>query len=260
MKIRKEERVHGSCILKDHMDYLKTYYEVLNERFLKILKEEQNEIDRAGRYIAEWLSKDDKNLLYVIGTGEHSTLAANEIYKRAGGMPCVFPIFSAAAQYERIPGLIAKDFDKYDIPEGAPIIIASHVGMNAFTIETALLCKRKKLFLIGIEATEILSKLPKDFAGWSENKLTLRDICDVTIDHKTPFGDATVQIQGIESPAGPVSNIHIFFIMHLIEIAAYEHMAKIGYQPDIYISGNIPGGDEHNLVFNEKYRKLIKFW
>lgn len=72
-----------------------------------------------------------------------------------------------------------------------------------------------------------MSKLPKDFAGWSENKLTLRDICDVTIDHKTPFGDATVQIQGIESPAGPVSNILIFFIMHLIEIAAYEHMAKL---------------------------------
>lgn len=242
------------------MDYLKKYYEVLNTGFDRILAEEREQIEAAGRYIAEWLSKDSDNLLYVIGTGEHSTLAANEIYKRAGGMPCVFPIFSDAALYERIPGMIEKDFAKFDIPVGAPIIIASHVGMNTFTIETAKLCKEKGLFVIGIEATEILARLPEDFAGWSPDKTTLRDYCDVTIDHKTPFGDATIRVEGIDCPTGPVSNILIFSIMHLIELAAYEHMGKIGFQPQIYISGNIPGGDEHNGAFNEKYRKLIKFW
>ena len=242
------------------MDYFKKYFEVLNHGFDRIVSEEREQIEAAGKYIAEWLSKDENNLLYVIGTGEHSTLATNELYKRAGGMPCVYPIFSEAANYERVSGMIKKDFDKLNIPKGAPIIIASHVGMNTYTIETAHLCREKGLFVIGVEATEILAKLPEDFAGWSAEKSTLREFCDITIDHKTPFGYATIKMDGIDCPVGPVSNILIFAIMHLIELATYEHMARIGFQPPIYISGNIPGGDEHNATFNEKYRDLVKFW
>ncbi len=242
------------------MDYFKQYYEKLNACFDKILLEESGNIKKAGVYIADWLRRDENNLLYIIGTGEHSTLAANELFKRAGGMPCVFPIFSQAAFFERIPGIIEKDLAKLDIPKGAPIIIASHVGMNTFTIETALLCKEMGLYTIGIEGTEILSKLPPDFKGWSKTRKSLHDICDVIIDHKTPFGDATMHVEGIDCPVGPVSNILIFSILHLIELAAYEEMGKKGFQPPIYISGNIPGGDDHNNAFNEKYRNLVKFW
>lgn len=242
------------------MDYFKQYYEKLNERFDLILKDESEKITQAGRYIADWLSKDSKNLLYVIGTGEHSTMASNEIFKRAGGMACIFPIFTRAVYYERIPGMIESDFAKLDIPKGAPIIIASHVGMNSLTIETAEICKKMGLFTIAIEASEVLAKLPADFAGWSKSKKCLHDICDISIDHKTPFGDATMRIPGIDAPVAPVSNILIFSVMHLIEIATYLRMAEIGYQPDIYISLNIPGGNEHNSGFNEKYRNLVKFW
>lgn len=242
------------------MNYFKQYYDKLNECFDKILEEETENIKKAGAYIADWLSRDRNNLLYIIGTGEHSTLAANELFKRAGGMPCVYPIFSQAAFYERVPGMIEKDFEKLDIPKGAPIIIASHVGMNTFTVETAEICRKRGLFLIGIEGSGVLAKLPETFAGFSKSKKVLHDYCDITIDHKTPFGDATLHVDGIDCPVGPVSNILIFSILHLIELAAYEEMGKKGFQPPIYISANIPGGDEHNRSFNEKYRNLVKFW
>lgn len=49
-------------------------------------------------------------------------------------------------------------------------------------------------------------------------------------------------------------------IMHLLELAIYEHMAKIGYQPLLFISRNIPGGAENNAKIYEKYINTIRFW
>lgn len=242
------------------MDVFDQYYEVLVSCLNKILANEKDAISKAGKYIGEWLGKDKKNLLYVIGTGGHSIMAGTEMFKRAGGMPCVSPIFSNAAYYERVPGLIEKDLIKYNIPEGAPIIIASHMGMNSFTIETAEICKKKGLFTIGIEATDVLSQLPDDFAGWSASKKTLRDICDITINHNTPYGDATVRVDGIDCPGGPVSNLLIFFILHSIELATYRYMGEKGTQPPIYMSLNIPGGEEHNATFDRDYGDLVKAW
>jgi uncharacterized phosphosugar-binding protein len=242
------------------MDNIHDYYEKVNSYMLRIIDEENENLEKAANYIGDWLSQDRIHLLHAIGTGGHSMMGVNEIYKRAGCFAQVDPLFTDAMNYERVPGMITQDIEKYVLHKDEPVLIISHVGMNAFTIETAKLCRNKGMYLIGVESKKICEQLPSDFKGRAPSKLNLHDICDVTIDHKTPFGDTLVQIPGINCRMGPVSNILIFFTLHLLEIKIAERMTKNGYQPSIFTSENIPGGLEANNEFWGNYKSLIKHW
>lgn len=242
------------------MDNIREYYEKVNSYLLRIIDEEDKNLESAGNYIGDWLSKDKNNLLHAIGTGGHSMMGVNEIYKRAGCFAQINPLFTDAMYYERIPGMITKDMEKYILKKDEPVLIISHVGMNPFTIETAQLCKEKGMYLIGLEARDICDRLPPDFTGRAASKLNLHDICDVIIDHKTPYGDTLLHIPGIDCMMGPISNILIFFTLHLLEIKIAERMAKNAYNPPIFTSENIPGGLEANNLFWGNYKTLIKNW
>ncbi len=234
--------------------YIDTIYSLLS----RIVTEENENINLAADYIAEYLGKDKTHLLHVLGTGEHSTMAASEIFKRAGGFLQTNAILTNAVYYERQSGLIAKDLDRYDIKEGSPAIVASHVGVNTLTIEAAEGFKRKGCFLIGIDAREICNSLPQYFHARHPSGKNLYEICDVTIDAKIPFGDTVIEVDGAPQKMAPVSSYLIFAALHMLEIRIVEKMLEKGYEPLIYRSGNIPGGDEFNGKYTKSYIPLLK--
>lgn len=234
--------------------YVDTIYSLMN----RIVSEESKNIDAAAEYIAEYLGKDEKHLLHVIGTGEHSTMAASEVFKRAGGFFQTNAILSNAVYYERSPGLITKDLDRYLFEEGSPVIIATHVGVNQMTIEAAEYFKKTGCFLICIDARDICNALAPDFHTRHPSGKNLYELCDVAIDHKTPFGDASIEVENAQQKLAPVSSFMMFSIIHMIEIRTVEKMIEKGYEPHIYRSGNIPGGDEHNAKYKEFYKSLLK--
>jgi uncharacterized phosphosugar-binding protein len=83
----------------------------------------------------------------------------------------------------------------------------------------------------------------------------LRDIADVVIDNKAPYGDATLDIGSTK--IGAISSITAAFIAQLLTIAVTDRIAASGQTPPVYLSANIPGGDEHNKALEDLYRDRI---
>ena len=73
-----------------------------------------------------------------------------------------------------------------------------------------------------------------------------------------PFGDAIVEIEGLPQKVAPVSTILVSFVLNALVAKTVEKLVKEGITPPIWMSANIPGGDEFNRKWLEKYRNRIK--
>lgn len=87
--------------------------------------------------------------------------------------------------------------------------------------------------------------------------LRLCDVADVVVDNLAPFGDATLVLDG-EVPVGSISSITSALIAQLLTIGVAEHIARQGHPPPLYLSANIPGGDEHNRELEKRYEGRIR--
>ncbi|MFO7723879.1 MAG: SIS domain-containing protein [Bacteroidales bacterium] len=242
------------------------YTQYLSARMLKILEEERDNIEKAAEVISESLKNAD-NLLHIFGTGGHSTMSATEIFDRAGGLAQIDPIFFSGiclenggrkAGIERVPGIAPIIMDAHNLQKGEVLIIVSQVGINSLTIDAAQYGKDKGLFVIGMESRELCAKVPKDCVARHPSGKNLHDIVDLTLDSKVPYGDAIIELGGAMQKIGPVSNILMFYLLHMVIIRTVEKLLQKGANPPIWKSGNIPGGDESNALFEEKYARLVK--
>ena len=62
--------------------------------------------------------------------------------------------------------------------------------------------------------------MPKDHFIRHPNGKNLFDYADVCIDDYNPVGDVVVNVPGMTTPIGPVSNVVDFTIAHLLEKAS----------------------------------------
>ena len=248
------------------MDNITKYYQKINEKMVQIIDEERNNIEIASEIISESL-KDNENLLHIFGTGGHSTMSATEVFYRAGGLAQINPIFFSGvclenggrkAVIERVPGIAPMIMDAFTFKKGEVLIIVSQVGINSLTIDAAQYGKDKGLYVIGIESKELCATIPDDCVSRHPSGKNLHDIVDLTLDAKIPYGDSVIEIQDAMQKFGPISNILIFFLLNSLIIKTIEKLIKKGANPPIWKSGNIPGGDEANQIFLEKYSKLVK--
>ena len=67
----------------------------------------------------------------------------------------------------------------------------------------------------------------------------------------TPFLTLGVRV-------GAVSSITSAFIAQLLTIGVTARIAATGATPPLYLSANIPGGDEHNAALEQQYAGRIR--
>jgi uncharacterized phosphosugar-binding protein len=117
----------------------------------------------------------------------------------------------------------------------------------------ALLAKESGHHVIAVTSLEHTAKVqPKHPSG-----LRLSEIADVVIDNLAPYGDATLDLPGGVA-VGSVSSITNAFIAQLLTISVAERISDKGQMPPLYLSANIPGGDEHNHALEKKYAGRIR--
>jgi uncharacterized phosphosugar-binding protein len=140
------------------MGTLENYFTRITELLDRIIKEQQDNIDRAAAEIVKRLKED--RLVYVIGTGAHSMMVAMEMFKRAGGISQISPLFPPGLgdfeghpKTERLTGYAALSLDYYKVEKGDVLIIANVNGINSLTIDCALECKRRGITSIGITSS-----------------------------------------------------------------------------------------------------------
>ena len=118
----------------------------------------------------------------------------------------------------------------------------------------ALEAKNRGAKVIAITSISYSSSLPSRH----ESGKRLFEVADITIDNHVPTGDAAIEIEGIKTKMLPVSTILCASILHSMIGEAVKMLADEGIEPPIWLSANVPGGDEYNKRYVEKFKNRIK--
>ena len=85
----------------------------------------------------------------------------------------------------------------------------------------------------------------------------LADIGDVVIDNLAPYGDTTLPLKS-GHVMGAVSSITGAVIAQFMTIGIAEELAARGLDVPVFISSNVPGGDEHNDALKQRYEGRLR--
>jgi uncharacterized phosphosugar-binding protein len=220
-------------------------------------------LDRAIEFLAD--SLQNGGVLQAFGTG-HSQAFAMEIAGRAGGL---IPTHSLALRdlvllgkrpldalhggtMERDDSVVDDLYSLYEFHPADVFLIASNSGVNGSIVGLALKAKAEGHAVIAVTSLAHTNAVtPKHPSG-----KRLSEVADVVIDNLAPYGDTTLELPG-GLGVGAVSSLTAAFIAQLLTIGAAEKVQAAGEVPPLFISANIPGGDEHNRVLQDKYGERI---
>lgn len=235
-----------------------------NERLTRLTEgAEAGALDPAIELLVAAL--DAGGVIHAFGTG-HSEAFAMEISGRAGGL---IPTNKFAlrdlvmhgdrdvdvltSSLEREPWLVDELMTTVPVGEGDVFMIASNSGVNGSIVGAALWAKERGHGVIAVTSMEHTMRVePKHPSG-----KRLADVADVVIDNLAPYGDTTLEVTG-GIGAGAISSITAAFIAQLLTLGVARTIADRGGTPPMYISANIPGGDEHNSALEDRYLGRIR--
>jgi uncharacterized phosphosugar-binding protein len=234
------------------MSYIDTYLNVVNEMYGQIVKDETENINQ----IAQLLSKSviQGHIAHIFGTG-HSEMVCKEVFTRAGSLSCfrIIGMNYKLEKFERLEGMAKIILDNYLIELGELVFVISSSGINSLPVEMAMLSKKMGAQVIAFTS---LSH-SKSVNSRHKSGKKLFEVADLVVDTHVPAGDAAVDYEGFQMRVGPVSSLANIFIINSIVIEATALILDQGKIPPIRLSRNLPGGDEHNQMFVEKYHQRI---
>jgi len=232
------------------------------------ISQEEPVVKEAARVMAKSIAEG--NLIHVIGPGGHSNMAVEEVLWRSGGLVPINAILDAGTNLihgakrsnyiERTPGYAPKVLDAYGVGKkpGEVIVIVNAYGINAMCIDTALEARKRKMVSIGITSRDFADRLPKDHPSRHPSGKNLYQEVDYFINCHLPYGDAVVEVAGCPQKVGPTATICNVFTINFLMVETVKALASMGIQPPVWMSANLPGGDEANRAYEEKYRPLIR--
>ncbi|MFE6734077.1 sugar isomerase domain-containing protein [Microbacterium sp. NPDC057650] len=208
---------------------------------------------------------EDGGVIHAFGTG-HSEAFAMEIAGRAGGL---IPTNKIAlrdlvlhgdrdadilnASLEREPWVVDELMALTPVGEHDVFVIASNSGVNGSIVGVAVWAKEHGHPVIAVTSLDHTSRVESKHPSGKR----LSEVADVVIDNLAPYGDATLEVtDGVA--AGAISSITAAFIAQLLTLGVARAIAETGEKPPMYISANIPGGDEHNHALEELYADRIR--
>lgn len=252
-----EDRKKMEVRIVKHLEFYQKVQDQMKQQFF----EEEKTIEQASVYCADTIMK--KRLIHVYGCG-HSQMFAMEVFYRAGGlvpvnallMPHValFPKAKLSTFEERIEGYSQELLELVDTSEDDTMIIVSVSGRNASVIDMALAAHEK-----GMKVVVLTSKrFSGSVASRHSSGKKLGDIADVVIDIKCEAGDACLSMPELKTKFTGTSTLLGMLVMDCIMSRTIERCVEQGYQPPVYISSNLDGGDEINREFIQAYCDKIE--
>ncbi|HUX20454.1 MAG TPA: sugar isomerase domain-containing protein, partial [Spirochaetia bacterium] len=159
---------------------------------------------------------------------------------------------------ERLEGYGDKVVKAHHLGEGDVLIITSVYGMNACTIDAALEAKRRGCKLIAITSTVAAERTPPGFPARHSSRQNLHELADVTIDTHVPHGEVCLDVAELRQSLGGTCNILQCFCINALVIETALVCKRRGFDPPLWVSANIDGGDERNRALLDKYTPRVK--
>src|SRR6476469_2181901 len=205
-------------------------------------------------------------VVQAFGSG-HSEAVALEVAGRAGGLVPTNRIalrdvvivggestdVLGDKHLERNPSIAHRLYDLANVSEADIFVVASNSGVNGSVVELAQLVKQRGHRLIAI--TSFTQTAGVDSRHPSGTKLV--DHADVALDNGAPYGDAVLPLPGGGTVCA-VSSITGALVAQLIGAEVVRRLTEAGETPPVYLSANVPGGDEHNSTLEARYAGRIR--
>ena len=234
------------------------FYEASANLFEKIRESQKANIEAAGRMMAD--SVANGGCIHLFDTGH---IIDSELLNRAGGLVLMrrFRYSSGVESSAKkrsmevegkntsMEGLAEYALRGANILPGDVMVIGSVSGKTLNVIDLAVECKKIGVKVIGITSVEYSKTLE---SGHSCGK-RLFELSDVTIDNCAPFGDAMLDVEGIEAPFIPASGIAAAYICWAVCAELVEKLMEKNITPSILKSVNYPPNAEYNNKLYKRY-------
>ena len=228
------------------------YLEKIAATLSRIESEEKDKLSEAVRLVADTIKRD--GMIFTFGCG-HSHLPGLDAFYRAGGLANVSPMLDTdlmlhngaakSSRMEKMSGIAPEIFRRYVPTENDMIFVFSASGKNLVPVEMADAARAAGVKCIGISSME-----------YAERGGRLFEHVDISIDCKVPYGDACMAVG--DATMGGLSTYTACFILSTCLIEGARLALSEGAEPPVYLSGNVEGGREHNIVLENKYMGRVK--
>ena len=228
--------------------------------YLNKIIDDLTEIERveaaALEQAADEVARVIKNggLIFVFGCG-HSHLPGLDAFYRAGGLANVSPMLDTdlmlhngaakSSRMEKMSGIADEILRRYVPTERDMLFIFSASGKNRVPVEMADAARRAGVLTVGVSSSE-----------YFERGGELHRHVDIHVDCKVPYGDACIEVG--ETKMGGLSTYAACFILNTCLINGARKALDAGVAPPVYLSGNVEGGREHNVVLEDLYLGRVK--
>jgi uncharacterized phosphosugar-binding protein len=245
---------------------MKEYYQKASQMLESIMDNEEENINSASKEMAKRIR--DGKTVFVFGTGGHSIMGAEEMFYRAGGLQPINAMLDTGVSLtqggrhstfiERTPNIAHSLLDYYGVNENDVIIIINVNGINSMTIEGALESKKRGATVIGVTSADFANNVPKGASARHSSNKNLHEIADIVIDPHVPVGDALLEVPGVPVKVGPSSTLAVALCLNMLQVTTIEILLSWGVTPPVWMSANIPGGDEFNKKFINEFSGIIR--
>lgn len=239
---------------------LATYFDKVHEMLQLVENQEKEVMAQAARKVAGAIQNG--GIVQLFGCG-HSHILTEEVFYRAGGLVPVRPILIEplmlhegavrSSQLERRNEYAEELLEQQDFRPEDVVFVLSTSGRNPVPIDFALAARSKGAFVIGLTSLAYANSQPSRHLKGRH----LHDSVDLVIDNHAVAGDAVLSAENVKVPFGPTSTVVGAAILNAIFAEAIQGMADNGFEPPVFLSGNIDGADNHNKELIGKYRERI---
>jgi uncharacterized phosphosugar-binding protein len=235
-------------------DAIGRYFAAATEQLQTVLETQRTAMEAVAELWVETIRND--GMIYSFGSG-HSRFIAGEIHWRAGGLAPVMAIDDPAnGAAERLEGYAATFMNHYAIKAGDVLVVVSNSGINAVPVEVALYGKNLGAKVVALTA---LSHSQTAKSRHSSGK-KLYEVADVSLDTMGVYGDAVVELPGVNWRVAPTSTLVSVAILNAIVARTAEKLLQAGQTPPVLISANVPEGDQMNQQMSDRYwQRLARF-
>lgn len=220
-------------------------------------------IERAAQLVVGSLTADGAVFCSDIGHG-----IQGDFLNRAGGLaalqPLTFglsvtdPVARCRAERPR-PEPVNREIETVrvalrtgNLRAGDVVVAGSVSGRNVRPVELALVCRDLGIRTIGLTSLTYTARVePLHPSG-----LRLCDVADVVVDIGAPYGDAAVDLPGLDVTVMPVSGIGFAVAGWMIWERVMTMMVDAGKPPTVFMSVNREGGQRYYERARERFNEL----
>jgi uncharacterized phosphosugar-binding protein len=219
---------------------------------------------------AAWLCADcieQEGVIHTFGSG-HSRAFAAELIHRAGGLAPInridledLALYSnwplervRSLECERDPQAGSALLDCHQIEAQDVFIVASQSGVNAAIVEYARQIKERGHRLIALTSLKHTQQTPSRHPSGQK----LYQLADIVIDNCTSHGDTLLELPEDEQISSASSLVGVL-VAQLLNAEIAGTLLVRGKQVPAFVSDNIQGGIERNLLLQRRYEKRVRY-